>query len=184
MKALPSLLTAAALALPAASATAAVTVIGDSQAASCFHSAERAQLGDASVDECTAALADHMLSERDVVATRVNRGILHMLRQEDALANQDFDVAATLDPTEPEAYLNKGLLRLRQGNGVEAMPLIAQAMDHRTARPELAFYARGVANEINGNLRAAYADLKMAQSLSPRWAVPAQELARFRVISR
>ena len=184
MKALPFILTAAAIALPAASATAAVTVIGDSQAASCYHSAERAQLGDDSVDECSAALSEGGLTDRDIVATRVNRGILHMLRHEDVLATQDFDSAATLDPREPEAYLNKGLLRLRQGNGTDALPLIAQAMDYRTARPELAFYARGVAHELNGDLRAAYADLKMAQWLSPRWAVPTQELARYRVISR
>ena len=184
MKAFPFILTAAAIALPAASATAAVTVIGDSQAASCYHSAERAQLGDDSVDECSAALNDGGLTDRDIVATRVNRGILHMLRHEDLLATQDFDIAASLDPREPEAYLNKALLRLRQGKGSDALPLIAQAMDRHTARPELAFYARGVANELNGDLRAAYADLKMAQSLSPRWAVPSQELARYRVISR
>jgi Flp pilus assembly protein TadD len=96
-------------------------------------------------------------------------------------ADRDFDTALQMDQNEPEAWLNKGLLRLRQNRAADAMPLIERAMEAHTIRPALALYARGVANEQLGHLKAAYSDLSQARDMAPGWKLPAEQLARYQV---
>src|SRR5256885_11732777 len=96
-------------------------------------------------------------------------------------ADRDFDAALAMDQNEPEAWLNKGLLRLREDRASEAMPLIQHSIDAHTIRPALALYARGVANEQLGRLQAAYADLSQARDMAPGWNLPAEQLQRYHV---
>ena len=173
---------AAALAASAVPAGAAVTVIGSSSARMCFEAADtRITPSQASLDNCDEALQQGNMSRYDTVATYVNRGILRLRvgREDDAMA--DFDRALAQDPNQAEAYLNKGLLRLRQDKASEAMPLIQRAIEAHTIRPALALYARGVAHEMMGDLKAAYTDLSQARDMAPGWKLPAEQLARYRV---
>ena len=167
--------------LPGGTAVAGVTIYGNSLAASCFQSSQRKAGTLQALDECNRALSEEPLDRRDRVATYVNRGIVKLHLGRAAAADEDFDRAILLDPGEPESYLNKGLLRLRLDQAAAAIPLIEQAMTRNTSEPALAHYARGLANERLGNLKAAYADLQRARSLDPDWALPAQQLARYRV---
>ena len=131
--------------------------------------------------ECDRALAEEPLDHHDRVATHVNRGIVRLHFGDLAGSEKDFDKALALDPTEPEAWLNKGLSRLRRGDGANALPLIERAIETRTVRPALALYARGIAHEQSGNLRSAYADLIRARDLDPNWSLPGEELKRYQV---
>jgi tetratricopeptide (TPR) repeat protein len=178
-------LLAAIVAAAAAPASAAVFVVGNTDARMCYEAAD-SPIAPAVRDirRCDEALLHENLSGYETVATHVNRGILKLRRglTDDAVA--DFDRAITLDPDQPEAYLNKGAALIRRQNPAEALQLFTVALEHNTSRPAIAHYGRAVANEALGNLPAAYRDYQMASQLDPNWAEPRTELARFRVVGR
>ena len=174
---------AAAALLAATPAIAAVSVIGDSAAASCYKAAQGH--GAPTMDVllfCDDALARDALTADEQVATLVNRGILKARLGNVAGAISDYDNALGRDPDQAEAYLNKGLAMLSlPESGQEAKPLFDTALAKKTRRPELAYYGRGVANEMTGEVRAAYQDYRQASRIDPKWRQPRMELARFRV---
>ena len=174
---------AALAAAAAASSTPsqAITSTVGRLASSCYGASLATRVARSDLDACTRALDEEPLSFQDRVATGVNRGIVRMNLNDRAGADRDFDVALSMDQKEPEAWLNKGLLRLRDNKAHEAMPLIQRAIDAHTIRPALAIYARGIANEQLGNLRAAYDDLTQARDMAPGWKLPSEQLTRYRV---
>lgn len=171
---------AAALAVPTG---ASVTTIGDGFAVSCYKSAESRLANQQALAECDSALTE-ALGNDDRVATHVNRGILRLIKQDFAAAEADFNEAIRLDPREPEAWLNKGILLVKAGRSADAVTPLDRSLQLRTRRPALAYYARGLANEERGDVRAAYRDLKQAQAIAPEWREVATELARFQVRTR
>jgi hypothetical protein len=62
--------------------------------------------------------------------------------------------------------------------------MIERAIQLRTRRPALAYYARGIVHEDMGEVRKAYADLIRARDLEPGWSDPVRELQRYRVARR
>lgn len=165
----------------AAPAAAAVTVIGSSAARMCYEAAE-AEGQRSGIEHCDKALRDEALTQENLVATHVNRGILKFRKGAVDAALQDFDQAIRLNPRQPEAYLNKGVVLLGRPNGADAaIPLFTLALENRTRKPALAYYARAAANEDLGNVRAAYHDYKRANEADPEWSDPALELTRFTV---
>ncbi|MCA1749003.1 MAG: hypothetical protein ABR601_03035, partial [Parasphingopyxis sp.] len=116
-----------AVAVPA---SAAITVLGTSRAASCYQAAENAVPTRRNIDVCLAALEDDPLTRRERIATHVNLGILYFFNQDYDTALARFDTALTIDPNEPEAVLNKAITYLRRDeNGSEALPLFSRAID-------------------------------------------------------
>jgi tetratricopeptide (TPR) repeat protein len=176
------LLIAAAATTIAAPAVAAVTVLGSSSARLCFEAAESVVSPTrASLDHCNAALGGEAQSKYDLVATHVNRGILRSRFGDVGGALKDFDSALSLDPNQPEAYLNKGVVLIRENSATAALPLFTIALEKKTRRPALAYYGRGVAHEDLGNLKSAYADYQRAVAEDPKWKAPRSDLARFSV---
>lgn len=179
------LLLATLLGAAAAPAGASVMVIGNSSAQACYEAADSPLMPDAGdLRNCDEALRNEALDAHDVVATHVNRGILRLRRNQVDLAMADFNSAIRLDPTEPEAYLNKGAVYIRMENPTAALPLFTAALERNTSRPELAHYGRAIANETLGNTRAAYDDYRRASELRPNWEEPRAELRRFRVVEQ
>ena len=176
-----SVLVVAVLAAIPASATAAVLVFGGTYARSCYEAALARSADFKAIDTCNRALTDEALATRDRVASHVNRGILRMIRADVAKADADFDAALALDQNEPDAWLNKAILRARYGSTAEALPLAEKALQLKTRRPALAYFVRAMAYEDSGNIAAAYRDLQRARQLEPNWAEPAIELKRFKV---
>lgn len=178
--------TSVCVALTAAStvADAAVTVIGSSQARSCYMAARSHSTSPADLALCSAALRDGALNRDDEVATRVNRGIILATRGDIAGAMRDYDAALTLNRNEPEAWLNKAFATLRSGDAAAAVPLFNAAVARRTREPAMAHFGRGIAYEETGRVRAAYADYVKARDLKPDWAAPQEELRRFKVDNR
>ena len=172
-----------ALAATAVPAGAAVTVLGSSSARLCYEAADaRMAPTRDSIIRCNQALGEENLSDYDTVATFVNRGILklRMGNNDDAIA--DFDTALARDPNQAEAYLNKGVALLRKPEGwAQAVPLFDAALANKTRRPALAYYGRGVANELGGHVKEAYLDYREASRIEPKWHDPQVELARFTV---
>lgn len=177
-------LAAAALsASPALSSGAPVVSIGNSYAESCFEAAEARLATSETVAICNAAVGS-VVSDHDRVASFVNRGILSLVRGRYAEAETDFDAALRLQPRQAEAWLNKGISLYQRGQDDAALTHLGRAIELNTRRPAVAFYARAMANEQTGNLRAAYQDLNRAQALAPSWNVPKAELARYQVRAR
>lgn len=176
----------AALALAAAMpASASILVLGSTDARICYLAADASMRpSPRDLATCDSAVADPGLSQHDLVASYVNRGIVKLRRGrvEDSIA--DFDTALGLDPRQPEASLNKAAALMRVNNAREALPLFTVALENHTERPAMAHFGRAIANEALGNVREAYADYRAASELEPRWVEPRTELARFRVVPR
>jgi tetratricopeptide (TPR) repeat protein len=175
-------LLAAAFAACAVPASASVFVVGSSDARLCYQAAD-SPLNPAIRDirRCDDALLRGNLTQYEVVATHVNRGILRLRRGLVEAAIADFDEAIRRDPEQAEAYLNKGTALLRRENPGEALQLYTVALERDTSRPAIAHYGRAIANEQLGNVREAYADYQRASQLAPEWNDPRAELRRFRV---
>lgn len=171
------------MAVPHSAAHSAVFTVGGPLSRLCYESAlsrdDRAQ----ALDGCTRALQEEGLHTPDRAATYVNRGIVRMVAGHFNDADADFNAALALDQSLSDAWLNKGFLRLRKGNGREALPLLQKGIDMGARRQALAYFARGVAYEQMGEFKSAYADLKRARDLEPRWDMPNVYLSRY-VVSR
>ena len=177
-------LAASALAFPGA-AQASSMVIGSGLARLCYEAADAEKATPQSLDACTRAIGEEPLAFDDQVATYVNRGILRAHMSDFAGALGDYDQAIRMDPQEPEAYLNKATLVLKQQHDWRAArDLFDAAIARRTRRPEFAYFGRAVASEMAGDYAAAMADYQKASALAPNWGQPKKELARFQVRKR
>ena len=182
MRILPCL-AVAALGL-SGTAHASSLVIGAGLARMCYEAAEAEDSRQATLDTCNRALSEEPLSFDDQVATYVNRGIIRARMNDWPGALSDYDRAIRLDPSEPEAYLNKGALVLKQRDWRQAHQLFDAAIQHRTRRPEFAYYGRAITNELAGDFASAMADYQKASELAPKWEEPKKELSRFSVRKR
>jgi tetratricopeptide (TPR) repeat protein len=175
----------AVLAACAVPAGASVFTIGSTDARLCFEAADSPMLpGARDIRRCDYALSRDALSNYEIVATHVNRGILRLRRGQVDGAVTDFDSAIRIDPNQPEAYLNKGAALIQRDNPTEAVELFTVALQHNTRRPAIAHYGRAVANEQLGNVREAYQDYRRASEIAPNWEAPRADLRRFRVVQR
>lgn len=174
----------ATIALASSPATSAVFTLGGPLSRLCYESALSSDDRELAIEGCTRALEEEALEPKDRAATLVNRGILLMVRRIDRLADSDFDSAIRLDDRLSDAWLNKGFLKLRQGNGREALPLLQKGIDRGARRQALAIFARGVAYEQMGQFRSAYEDFKKAHDMEPGWALPSEYLANYKVVAR
>ena len=182
MKAL-SLALAATVGLTGAPASAAIISIGNPLAADCYRYAEARDQRTDALATCSRALQDP-LDAQNRAATLVNRGVIRMVHNDLDGAEADLDAALKLSPKLSDAWLNKGFLRLRTGDGASALPFLENALQLGARRPALAYFARGIAHEQAGNVKAAYADLTRARDLEPGWSMPDQALARYEVVQR
>jgi tetratricopeptide (TPR) repeat protein len=175
----------AGMLLTAGPASAAVTVVGTGFARQCFEYAEANRSSDRGVENCDRALSEEALSVRDRAATHVNRGILHMKGKslDDALA--DYQKAVAIKPDLAEAYVNQGIALVHLGGrDADAIAAISKGLSLNTARPEVAYYTRGVAHELLGNNRQAYEDYSQAAAIKPEWSEPKMQLQRFSVVRK
>ena len=180
MNALLVSLGACAVLFAASPTSSAVISVGKSSALTCYEAAEHHSRTLNSLNDCSRALTE-ALNQEEQVATLVNRGILHMLGRNYVNAHRDFDNAIALDPSQPEAFLNKAILGVQQDRSGAAVPLLDRALALKTRKPALAYYVRGIAHEDAGNLKAAYADLVRARTLAPGWNEPVEQLQRYRI---
>jgi tetratricopeptide (TPR) repeat protein len=184
MKSLTLAAGVASLAIPLSAGQSAVITVGGPLSRICYESALTHDDRRSALEGCTRALQEEGLAPRDRAATLVNRGIINMYQGKDVDADADFDAALAMNRNLADAWLNKGFLRIRNGDGREALPLLQEGISRSPERQALAIFARGVAYEQMGEFTAAYKDLKRAHDLEPRWGLPREYLARYQVVSR
>jgi len=163
------------------SANAAVRSLGGPLSQNCYEAALSHDVRSFAIDGCTRALNEEGLLDPDRAATFVNRGILQMTAGRLSSADSDFDDALEINASLSDAWLNKGFLRIREGKGQEALPLVQKGIDNGARRQALAYFARGVAYEQAGDFRSAYNDLVKARQREPKWALPKEWLAHYQI---
>ena len=184
MKSLTFAAGVASLVIPLSLTHSAVITVGGPLSRICYEAALAGDDRSSAIEGCTRALNEEGMMPRDRAATYVNRGIINMMQGHDADADADFNSALALNRDLPDAWLNKGFLRIRNGDGRDALPLLQEGISRNPDRKALAIFARGVAYEQMGEFDSAYKDLKRAHDLEPRWALPKEYLTRYQVVSR
>ena len=174
-------LVATAALMAANGAQAAVTVIGGGLAEACSKAALTGKTEARFERVCTEALETESLSARDKAGTYVNRGVLKLRRLDWGDAIKDFNAALHMQPTMGEAYVNRGAAAIGDHRYAESLPDLNRAIELGTEEPAKVYYNRALAYEGLDDVKSAYFDYQKALELSPEWAAPKQELARFHV---
>jgi tetratricopeptide (TPR) repeat protein len=165
-----------------ADAEAAVSVIGNGKAHSCYIEAEYTTDPRMSVAICIDALRNEILSKKDRSATLINRAILRAESADTPGAMEDYEAAIAVGANTGEAYSNRAATHIALKQYSEALSDADRAVHLRTPRMEIAYYNRALANEALGNVQAAYADYQAAVRAEPRFAAATEALSRFRVV--
>jgi tetratricopeptide (TPR) repeat protein len=167
-------------------AHAAMSVLGTGIAHSCYQAAEHA--GTLAGEEiCTVALENDALMVRDRAATYVNRGVIRssLHRFQAALDdyNRAIDYGSHLASADLGiAYVDRAFVLNAIGRYSEALESVNKGLSLGTARPEIAYYNRAVAEESLGNIKGAYLDYKQALALVPTFTPATEQLKRFHVV--
>jgi tetratricopeptide (TPR) repeat protein len=170
--------------LLAGPAAAAVTVMGDNDAQQCSEAAYHEQSDASAMEECTQAIEKGTLDRRDLAGTYINRGVMHMNRDDYGGARSDFDSAIKIDPTLGEGWVNRGAVNIIDKRYKDGISDIDKGLGLGTEEPAKAYYNRGVAYEGIDDEKSAYLDYQQALTLEPNWDLPKQELLRFTVTRR
>ena len=186
MKIHVSLITAGAGMLFAltAGAMGSVTVIGNGVAEQCFAAVDDERFDTATLSLCDTALQDELMDVRDRAGTYINRGVVHMRREEMDAARRDFDAAIALAPNLGEGWANRGAVLVGQHRFSEGVAELAKAIQLGIKHPEKAYYNRALAYEGLDDEKNAYLDFQQALTLKPGWALATKELLRFTVTHR
>jgi tetratricopeptide (TPR) repeat protein len=156
------------------------TVIGGSgNSLRCSQAALRGTADDADLQACTTAIERDRLRGADLVATRINRGVM-LLRRNDARASlADFDAVVAIDPRNGEGHAGRGSALIASGQPGAGIAAITQALSLGLREPHKAYYNRGAAREALGDFPGAYEDYSTALRIKPDWELAEAELVRF-----
>ena len=165
-------------------AQAAVTVLGNGVAHSCFEFAEFAGNPADGVATCTFALEQTTLSVKDRAATYINRGILLSRDAQTQNALADYNRGLTMDADLGEGYVDRGAIMIVLRRYDDAVADFDKGISLGANRLQIAYYDRGIADEALGNIRAAYEDYKKAAEIQPDFTLATQQLTRFRVVRK
>lgn len=155
------------------------TVIGAPNAQACGQFAAAGDVSTDAVAVCDRAISAERLNRANEIATRINRGTIHLRRREGEPALADFDAVIELDRRHAEAYLNRGAALVMLGRPGLAVASITEALSLGVREPHKAYFNRGAAREALGDMRGAYEDYTTALEIQPDWGPANAELARF-----
>ena len=136
-----------------------------------------------SIADCTAALGGN-LRPAIRAATYDNRGILYNAAGSYAAAFQDFDTAIRLNPDLGDAWLNRGVTKIRLKQPEDALADIEKAIALGTSLPQAAYYDRGIAEMALNRNAQAYQDFKRALAADPNFQPAAEALKDFTVVAQ
>ena len=155
---------------------------GSSYARDCYQASNAAALtGSASrvdVENCDNALHYGGLKKRDLIATYVNRGVVHMAMENFTEAAKDYNKALELNPKVAEAYVNRGNLWFMVSRYQEAIEDYGQSLELGFAQTHIALLNRGMVHEITGSFEMAKDDYLQALSHKSEWPIAKQKLER------
>ncbi len=157
----------------------AATVLGAPNATACTQFVNKGRSDDAALEACNLAINTEDLNRNNMIITLINRGALHLRRNDGAAALADFDAVLARDPRHSEAMVNRGAALILSRKHGEAVAAITQALGMGVSQPHKAYLNRGVAREGLGDVRGAHEDYSTALEIKPDWGPAERELARF-----
>ena len=171
-------------AMAATGSPAAVTVLGNGLARSCFEYAEFGGNPKDGIEACTNAIDQTVLPVKDRAATYINRGILESRTEDTTSALADYDQGLSLDGDLGEGYVDRGAAMIVLRRYDDALADIDKGITLGSNRLQIAYYDRAIVQEALGNIRGAYEDYKKAAEIQPDFALALEQLARFRVVHK
>lgn len=168
----------------ASSAQAAISVLGNTVASSCYQAAEFGSDTRSGIETCSYALNQETLSIRDKAATLINRGILRSRAGDAEGAVADYNSGLNSDANLGEGYVDRGAAYIVLRDYDSAMKDINHGLEMGARKPHIAYYDRAIVDEAMGNVRGAYEDYKKAVELEPNFSLATEQLARFKVIRK
>ena len=158
-------------------------VIGsDSLAHQCYRASTSAALtGSANqidLENCDKALHHTVLKKRDLIATYVNRGVVHAAMENLTAAVKDYNKALRLDPNVAEAYVNRGNLWFVASNYPQAIKDYDRSLELGITQEHIALLNRGMVYEATGRYRLAKQDYLAALERVDEWPVALKKLER------
>jgi tetratricopeptide (TPR) repeat protein len=165
-------------------AHAAITVLGNGLARSCFEYAEFGGIARDGVQTCNNAIEETALPVKDLAATYINRGILKSRTEDPEGALADYNKGLSLDAALGEGYVDRGAVMIVLRRYDDALADIDKGISLGSNRLEIAYYDRAIVQEALGNIRGAYQDYKKAAEIKPDFTLAIEQLSRFRVVHK
>lgn len=173
-------LAAIAAALFAAAPAHAVTMLYNvDPAAQCSQAARDIANLKIGLAYCDEALRDDVMLHRGELL--IDRGIIKFAMDDTQGALADFNTGLIVNPQMGDGYINRAALLISFGRYQQARADIDQALQVGAANIPVAYYNRGVIEDVSGDYKAAYRDYKQALALKPDYTAAARELMRFKV---
>jgi tetratricopeptide (TPR) repeat protein len=173
------------VAVAAAPAQAAVTVLGGGIAHSCYEAVEYSRVTAArALQICDLALEQEQLTRRDRAATITNRGILHMREGRFQKALADYQKSIRLMPELLESKVNLGAALYSLGRYEEALVALNEGVGADSVDAKaVGYYNRALCHERLGDIQTAYEDFRRAVAARPDFELASKQLKRFTVVS-
>lgn len=127
---------------------------------------------------CDRAILEGNLGQKDLVASYVNRGVIHMAMGKPKLALADINRALSMDSDTGEAYVNRGNLWFLGKRLENAIQDYDKAIVLGVERPHVAHLNRAMAHEQLGNLDQAKRDYQTALEYRDDWSQAKTRLDR------
>lgn len=154
----------------------------NSLAVDCYNRSLQAQAsGDArfaDIEICDSATANQAISENDLLATLVNRGLIYATLGQVDRASQDYQRALAISYGVPEIYLNLGNLEFMRENWDQAITYYDQAESMGLIQRHVLYLNRGMAYEHSSRLDEAETEYMAALELIPDWQPAIVKLQR------
>jgi tetratricopeptide (TPR) repeat protein len=173
------------VAIAAAPAQAAVTVLGGGLAHSCYEAVEYSRVTSArALQICDTALEQEQLTKRDRAATITNRGILHMREGRYQKALADYEKSIRLMPQLLESKVNLGAALYSLGRYQEALVALNEGIGTDSVDAKaIGYYNRALCHERLGDVQTAYEDFRRALAARPDFELASKQLERFTVVT-
>jgi tetratricopeptide (TPR) repeat protein len=169
-------LLATALLLCASTASAQISIIGNSHARECYNEAK----GDgADTGPCDEALAGDMLVGRNLAATYVNRAVVRTNAGSLEGALKDLAQAESLRPEFGEIYASRGNVFFYQSSYEKALAEHDRGIKAGMKKLYAAHYNRGLALEQLGRIEEAKEAYRQSIALVPEFDLAKARLSMF-----
>jgi tetratricopeptide (TPR) repeat protein len=154
------------LLLCASTASAQISIIGNSNARECYNEAKSDR---ANTEPCDDALAGHTLVGRNLAATYVNRAVVRTNAGRLAAALKDLDRAESIKPEFGEIYASRGNVSFYQSSFEEALAEHDRGIAVGMKKLYAAHYNRGLALEQLDRIEEAKDAYRQSIAIAPEF---------------
>ena len=169
-------LLAITLLLCASTASAQISIIGNSKARECYN---EARSDGTNTEPCDDSLAGDMLVGRNLAATYVNRAVVRTNAGKLEAALKDLERAEALRPEFGEIYASRGNIFFYQSSFEEALAEHDRGIAAGMKKLYAAHYNRGLALEQLGRIEEAKDAYRQSIALAPEFDLARARLAMF-----